>query len=126
MGRPEVTVETSRNWWYHTGDIGRIDEDGYLYFVDRKADYLSRRGKNISGFEVERTLMGHGALADVAVHAVRSDDRGRPQDHRHGKRTAPSLTEESVPVVYRSAPVLRTPSVHRVPAGIPPYPFSAS
>jgi len=72
-GRPEATVETSRNWWYHTGDIGRVDADRYLYFVDRKADYLRRRGENISSFEVERVLMGHGALADVAVHAVPSD-----------------------------------------------------
>jgi crotonobetaine/carnitine-CoA ligase len=71
-GRPDATVETSRNWWYHTGDIGRIDEDNYLYFVDRKADYLRRRGENISSFEVERVLMGHGQLADVAVHAVPS------------------------------------------------------
>jgi crotonobetaine/carnitine-CoA ligase len=70
--RPEATVEASRNWWYHTGDVGRIDEDDYLYFVDRKADYLRRRGENISSFEVERVLMGHGALADVAVHAVPS------------------------------------------------------
>ena len=72
-GRPEATVEASRNWWYHTGDVGRIDEDGYLFFVDRKADYLRRRGENISSFEVERILMGHGALADVAVHAVPSE-----------------------------------------------------
>jgi len=72
-GRPEATVETSRNWWYHTGDIGRVDADSYLYFVDRKADYLRRRGENISSFEVERILMGHGALADVAVHAVPSE-----------------------------------------------------
>jgi crotonobetaine/carnitine-CoA ligase len=71
-GRPEATVETSRNWWYHTGDVGRIDDDDYLYFVDRKADYLRRRGENISSFEVERILMGHGKLADVAVHAVPS------------------------------------------------------
>jgi carnitine-CoA ligase len=71
--RPEATVEASRNWWYHTGDVGRIDEDGYLFFVDRKADYLRRRGENISSFEVERILMGHGALADVAVHAVPSE-----------------------------------------------------
>ena len=71
-GNPEATVATSRNWWYHTGDIGRIDADGYLYFVDRKADYLRRRGENISSFEVERILMGHGKLADVAVHAVAS------------------------------------------------------
>jgi carnitine-CoA ligase len=71
-GRPEATVAASRNWWYHTGDIGRIDDDGYLFFVDRKADYLRRRGENISSFEVERVLMAHGALADVAVHAVPS------------------------------------------------------
>jgi carnitine-CoA ligase len=71
-GRPDATVETSRNWWYHTGDIGQVDAEGYLYFVDRKADYLRRRGENISSFEVERILMSHGALADVAVHAVPS------------------------------------------------------
>ncbi len=72
-GRPEATVATSRNWWYHTGDIGRIDKDRYLYFVDRKADYLRRRGENISSYEVESILMGHGSLADVAVHAVPSE-----------------------------------------------------
>jgi crotonobetaine/carnitine-CoA ligase len=72
-GRPDVTVETSRNWWYHTGDIGRIDDEGYLFFVDRKADYLRRRGENISSFEVESILMSHGSLADVAVHAVPSE-----------------------------------------------------
>lgn len=71
-GRPSATVETSRNWWYHTGDIGRIDGEDYLYFVDRKADYLRRRGENISSFEVESVLMKHGKLADVAVHAVPS------------------------------------------------------
>jgi carnitine-CoA ligase len=71
-GRPDATVSTSRNWWYHTGDIGRIDNDRYLYFVDRKADYLRRRGENISSFEVESVLMAHGELADVAVHAVPS------------------------------------------------------
>jgi crotonobetaine/carnitine-CoA ligase len=71
-GKPEETIGASRNFWYHTGDIGRIDEDRFLYFVDRKADYLRRRGENIASFEVERILMGHGALADVAVHAVPS------------------------------------------------------
>jgi carnitine-CoA ligase len=71
-GRPDATVATSANWWYHTGDIGHVDDDRYLYFVDRKADYLRRRGENISSFEVERILMSHGSLADVAVHAVPS------------------------------------------------------
>jgi crotonobetaine/carnitine-CoA ligase len=72
-GRPDATVGTSRNWWYHTGDIGRIDDEGFLYFVDRKADYLRRRGENISSFEVESILMTHGTLADVVVHAVPSE-----------------------------------------------------
>lgn len=71
-GRPEVTVETSRNWWYHTGDVGIIDEENFLFFVDRKADYLRRRGENIASFEVESIIMGHGQIADVAVHAVPS------------------------------------------------------
>ena len=95
-GRPEATVETSRNWWYHTGDIGLIDDDRYLYFVDRKADYLRRRGENISSFEVERILMGHGALADVAVHAVPS---GLTEDDLKVTATlseGASLTEEEL------------------------------
>ena len=95
-GRPEATVAASRNWWYHTGDIGRIDDDGYLFFVDRKADYLRRRGENISSFEVERILMSHGALADVAVHAVPSplteDDLKVTATVKEGA----SLTEEEL------------------------------
>src|SRR4051794_10586932 len=72
-GRPEATVAASRNWWFHTGDIGRVDGDDFLFFVDRKADYLRRRGENIASFEVERILMRYGSLADVVVHAVASE-----------------------------------------------------
>ncbi len=72
-GRPEATLVTMRNLWLHSGDIGRIDEDGYLFFVDRKADYLRRRGENISSFEVEAILVKHEAIADVVVHAVPSE-----------------------------------------------------
>jgi crotonobetaine/carnitine-CoA ligase len=72
-GRPDATVATLRNLWFHTGDIGRIDADGYLTFVDRKADYLRRRGENISSFEVEKILVKHPAIADVVVHAVPSE-----------------------------------------------------
>jgi crotonobetaine/carnitine-CoA ligase len=72
-GNAEATVKTNRNYWYHTGDIGRIDDDSYLYFVDRKADYLRRRGENISSFEVEKIVMKHEAVVDVVVHAVPSE-----------------------------------------------------
>ncbi len=70
--RPDSTVEATRNLWFHTGDLGRIDDDGYLYFVDRKKDALRRRGENISSFEMEKVLFGHSAVRDAAVHAVPS------------------------------------------------------
>ena len=71
--RPDSTVEATRNLWFHTGDLGRVDADGYLFFVDRKKDALRRRGENISSFEMEKTLFGNAALKDVAVHAVPSE-----------------------------------------------------
>jgi crotonobetaine/carnitine-CoA ligase len=51
--RPEDTQKLMRNLWLHTGDIGKFDEEGFFYFVDRKKDYLRRRGENISSFEME-------------------------------------------------------------------------
>jgi crotonobetaine/carnitine-CoA ligase len=71
-GRPEATVEMFRNLWMHSGDIGRIDADGYLYFMDRKADYMRRRGENVSSYELEEVFIRHPAIADVAVFAVPS------------------------------------------------------
>ncbi|WP_319453130.1 MULTISPECIES: AMP-binding protein [unclassified Mycobacterium] len=71
--RPEATTAVLRNLWFHTGDIGRFDADGWFWFVDRKKDYLRRGGENISSFELERTFRAHPAIADVAVHAVPSE-----------------------------------------------------
>jgi crotonobetaine/carnitine-CoA ligase len=68
--RPEDTLKVMKNLWFHTGDIGKIDADGYFYFVDRKKDYLRRRGENISSFEVENAFRVHDAVEDVAAHAV--------------------------------------------------------
>jgi crotonobetaine/carnitine-CoA ligase len=56
----------------HSGDIGRVDADGYLYFMDRKADYMRRRGENVSSYELEEVVTRHPAVADVAVYAVPS------------------------------------------------------
>jgi len=71
--RPEATLDVFRNLWFHTGDLGRLDDDGFLFFVDRKKDYLRRRGENISSFEMEKTFYGHPAIKDVAVHSVPSE-----------------------------------------------------
>ncbi len=70
--RPEASMAVLRNLWFHTGDIGRFDEDGWFWFVDRKKDYLRRRGENISSYELESTFRKHPDVADVAVHAVPS------------------------------------------------------
>ncbi|WP_235620602.1 AMP-binding protein [Mycolicibacter sinensis] len=72
-GRPAETMAVLRNLWFHTGDIGRFDDNGWFWFVDRKKDYLRRRGENISSFELERTFRTHPDVTDVAVHAVPSD-----------------------------------------------------
>lgn len=71
--RPEDTLKLMRNMWFHTGDIGKFDDDGFFYFVDRKKDYLRRRGENISSFEMESAFSNHPDIAEVAVHAVPSD-----------------------------------------------------
>jgi carnitine-CoA ligase len=68
--RPQATVDTFRNMWFHTGDIGRFDEGGYFYFVDRKKDYLRRGGENISSHEMEIAFGAHPDIEEVAVHAV--------------------------------------------------------
>ena len=52
---PEATLEAFRNLWFHTGDQGQIDDDGFLTFTDRIKDSIRRRGENISSFEVERS-----------------------------------------------------------------------
>jgi crotonobetaine/carnitine-CoA ligase len=70
--RPDSTVEATTNLWFHTGDLARIDDEGFIYFVDRKKDALRRRGENISSFEMEKVLFGHAVIRDVAVHAVPS------------------------------------------------------
>lgn len=72
-GMPEATVSAWRNLWFHTGDRGHVDTDGYLFFVDRKKDAIRRRGENISSFEIEQIVMRHPAVLDVAAYAVASE-----------------------------------------------------
>ena len=114
-GRPEATVEASRNWWYHTGDVGRIDEADYLFFVDRKADYLRRRGENISSFEVERADEPRRAGRRGRPRGAQPAHRGRPQGHRHGQGGRSRDRGGAVPLVRGPAAVLRPAPLHRVP-----------
>jgi crotonobetaine/carnitine-CoA ligase len=70
---PEATVDAFKNGWFHTGDRGYIDSQGYLYFVDRKKDAIRRRGENISAFEVEQIIALHPAVQEATVYPLTSD-----------------------------------------------------
>ena len=65
-----ATEEASRFGWHHTGDIGVIDEDGFVYIVDRKRDMIISGGFNVFPSEVEQVLWGHPAVQDCAVIGV--------------------------------------------------------
>ncbi|HVV07654.1 long-chain fatty acid--CoA ligase [Amycolatopsis sp.] len=67
FNRPEATAEAVRDGWFHTGDLGRFDEDGWLYVVDRVKDLILRGGYNVYPAEVEQVLLSHPAVAMTAV-----------------------------------------------------------
>jgi acyl-CoA synthetase (AMP-forming)/AMP-acid ligase II len=68
--QPDKTEEALRGGWLHTGDIGYLDEDGYLYLVDRQHDKIITGGLNVYPREVEEILSTHPAVAQVAVFGV--------------------------------------------------------
>lgn len=87
LNQPEETAEAMRNGWYHTGDLGKIDLDGYVFIVDRKKDMLLVAGLNVYPREVEEVLQSHSGVVDAAVIGLPDARRG----------------EEVVAVVVRSA-----------------------
>ena len=72
----EATAKALKDGWLYTGDLGCLDEDGYLYFVDRLKDMVRRGDENISSEEVERVLNSHPQIAESAVIAVPDQIRG--------------------------------------------------
>ena len=70
---PEATLAAFRNLWFHTGDRGRRDEDGWFYFVDRLKDAIRRRGENISSWEVEQVVNDHELVVESAAVGVPSE-----------------------------------------------------
>jgi long-chain acyl-CoA synthetase len=74
--RPEETEEAMRGGWFHTGDMAKVDEDGYFFIVDRKKDLIIRGGYNVYPREIEEVLYEHPAIREAAVVGVPHDDLG--------------------------------------------------
>ena len=76
LNRPDATAETITDGWLHTGDIARLDEDGFIYIVDRAKDMVLRGGENVYCAEVEAAIYEHPAVAEATVFGVPDDRLG--------------------------------------------------
>ncbi|MEH2203708.1 MAG: long-chain fatty acid--CoA ligase [Nostoc sp.] len=74
--RPFETAEVIKNGWFHTGDIGRVDEDGFFYIVDRMKDMINVSGFKVYPTEVENVIYQHSSVAEVAVYGVKDAIKG--------------------------------------------------
>jgi o-succinylbenzoate---CoA ligase len=76
-GRPDATAATFRAGWFHTGDAGYLDEDGYLYVLDRRDDLIVTGGENVYPAEVEAVLSGHPSIIEAGVIGIADDEWGQ-------------------------------------------------
>ena len=76
LNQPEATARTLRGCWLHTGDLARMDKDGYIYIVDRKKEMIIRGGYNVYPREIEEVLYKHPAVLEGAVIGVPHADLG--------------------------------------------------
>ncbi len=127
--RPDATAEVFRDGWFHTGDIGRQDDRGFLFFMGRKKDIIRRSGENVAAAEVEELLRSHGAILEAAVVPVADELRGEEvkayvalvegggQEQLAPREIvdfcAQRLAKHKVPryIEYRREPFPRTPSM---------------
>ena len=123
--RPAETAATFTNGWLHSGDVARIDEDGFIFIVDRAKDMIIRGGENIYSVEVEAALFEHPDVADCAVigipHRVLGEEVGAVIVLRAGRtvdaeelmrHVATRLAKFSVPthIYFRAEPLPRNPA----------------
>ena len=94
--RPDATAEVMRNGWFHSGDIGTLDADGYLTIVDRKKDMVIRGGMNVYPRELEEVIMTHPCVSLVAVVGVPDDRLGEEIKAFVVRKPGAALTEEEL------------------------------
>lgn len=97
INRPEATAETiTDGGWLHTGDIARMDEDGFIYIVDRKKDMVLRGGENIYCAEVEAALYRHDSVAECSVFGIPDERLGEEVGAAVVAKPGHTLTEEAI------------------------------
>ncbi len=96
LNRPEATAEAMRGGWFHTGDLGYLDDDGYLYIVDRLKDMVIRGGYNVYPREVEEVLIEHPEVSLCAVIGIPHDRHGEEVKAFIVRRPGSDLTAEAV------------------------------
>jgi long-chain acyl-CoA synthetase len=106
INRPEATAESITDGWLHTGDIARIDEDGFIFIVDRKKDMVLRGGENVYCAEVEAAFYRHDAVAEVCVFGVADERLGEEVAAavvvRPGREvTAPALRDHCATIMAK-------------------------
>jgi len=94
FGRADATVDAWRNLWFHSGDSGYIDADGWVYFVDRLKDRIRRRAENISSFDIECAALKYRGVIEAAAVGVPSGLAG-DDDVKLCIATAPGMTVEA-------------------------------
>lgn len=95
-GNPEATAEAMRGGWFHTGDVATMDEDGYIFIVDRVKDMIVRGGYNVYPREVEEVLYQHPAVAEAAVIGVPHEELGEEVVATVVLKDGASATEEEL------------------------------
>ena len=99
-GKPAATAETFRDGWFHTGDVARLDDEGFVYIVDRTKDMLIRGGENVYCVEIESVLHEHAGVADAAVigipHPVLGEEVGAVVQLRPGTSVSEAEIQEHV------------------------------
>ena len=108
---PELTAKTIEDGWLHTGDMARIDNDGYVFLVDRKKDIIIVGGENIYPIEVEDAIHNHPKVYDVAVIGIPDERLGEIVGAVIDPKPGETLTEDEINALSRkSCPAIKDPA----------------
>ena len=122
--RPEETAAALLDGWLHTGDMGYLDDDGFLFVADRLKDMIVTGGENVFSAEVESALQRHPEVAECAVIGIPSDKWGE-QVHAIVRRAADSTIDESTLVAHCATLIARFKCPKSIDFRTEPLPLSA-